>query len=135
MWQCIRRLHQVCPHNRSTIYELSIREGDLEGVYLVTLANPDFPVHIKTPLGYQIKDGHCVQAAGNLYGFPLAEQNFSEEFHRFLGECGYENTPWCSTVPYIRYYAPYVAVHFRTSPATTSLLRSVAVLQGCPHIA
>ena len=78
----------------AALYKLVMRGGDLVGAYLVTLANPDFPVHIKTPLGYKIQDGHCIQAVGNLYGFPPAGQNFSKEFDKCLRECGYENTPW-----------------------------------------
>jgi Reverse transcriptase (RNA-dependent DNA polymerase) len=68
--------------------------GDLVGAYLVTLANPDFPVHIKTPQGYNIAPGMCIQAVGNVYGFPPAGQNFSKEFDKCLRECGYKNTPW-----------------------------------------
>ena len=33
-------------------YRLVMRGGDLEGAYLVTRANADYPVHIKTPQGY-----------------------------------------------------------------------------------
>ena len=33
----------------AAIYKLEMRGGDLVGAYLVTLANPDFPVFIKTP--------------------------------------------------------------------------------------
>ena len=32
-------------------YKLEMRGGDLEGAYLVTRANPDYPVYIKTPKG------------------------------------------------------------------------------------
>ena len=78
----------------AAIYKLVMRGGDLVGAYLVTLANPDFPVHIKTPLGYKIRDGCCIQAIGNLYGFPPAGQNFSKEFDKCVRECGYDNTPW-----------------------------------------
>ena len=78
----------------AAMYKLVMRGGDLVGAYLVTLANPDFPVHIKTPLGYKIKPGYCIQAVGNLYGFPPAGQNFSKEFDKCLKECGYDNTPW-----------------------------------------
>ena len=52
------------------------------------------PRHIKTPHGYQIQDDHCIQAVGNLYGYPPAGQNFSKDFDKCLRECGYENTPW-----------------------------------------
>jgi hypothetical protein len=52
-------------------YKLTMRGGDLEGAYLVTRANKDFPVYIKTPQGYedQVPPGMCIQAIGNLYGF------------------------------------------------------------------
>jgi hypothetical protein len=36
----------------------------------------------------------CIQAVGNLYGFPPAGQNFSKEFDKYLRECGYKNTSW-----------------------------------------
>ena len=71
-------------------YKLSMRGGDLVGAYLITLANPDFPVHIKTPQGYTTPFGTCFQAIGNLYGFPPAGQNFSKEFDKCVRECGYE---------------------------------------------
>ena len=48
---------------------------------------------IKTPQGYNIAPGMCIQAVGNLYGFPPAGQNFSKEFDKCLLECGYQNTP------------------------------------------
>ena len=75
-------------------YKLIMRGGDLEGAYLVTRANKDYPVHIKTPEGYDIPKGYCIQAVGNLYGFPPAGQNFSIEFDKCVMECGYKNTPW-----------------------------------------
>ena len=78
----------------AALYKLEMRGGDLVGAYLVTLANPDFPVYIKTPQGYNIKPGYCIQAVGNLYGFPPAGQNFSKEFDKCVRECGYDNTPW-----------------------------------------
>ena len=78
----------------AAMYKLVMRGGDLVGAYLVTQANPDFPVHIQTPQGYQIAEGMCIRAVGNLYGFPPAGQNFSKEFDKCLRECGYENTPW-----------------------------------------
>ena len=71
-----------------------MKGGDLEGAYLVTRANPDYPVYIKTPQGYNVPKGMCIQAIGNLYGFPPAGQNFSIEFNRCVIECGYKNTPW-----------------------------------------
>lgn len=75
---------------------LEMRGGDLEGAYLVARANKDYPVHIKTPQGYedQVPKGMCIQAIGNLYGFPPAGQNFSKEFDKIIFECGYKNTPW-----------------------------------------
>ena len=75
-------------------YKLEMRGGDLEGAYLVTRANPDYPVYIKTPQGYSIPQDMCIQAIGNLYGFPPAGQNFSIEFDKCVSECGYINTPW-----------------------------------------
>lgn len=75
-------------------YKLEMMGGDLEGAYLVTRANPDYPVYIKTPEGYTIPKGTCMQAVGNLYGFPPAGQNFSIEFDKCVKECGYTNTPW-----------------------------------------
>ena len=75
-------------------YKLTMRGGDLVGAYLVTLANPDFPVHIKTPQGYSTPFGTCFQAVGNLYGFPPAGQNFSKAFDKCVLLCGYNNTPW-----------------------------------------
>lgn len=75
-------------------YKLIMRGGDLVGAYLVTLANPDYPVYIQTPQGYTIPKGMCIQAVGNLYGFPPAGQNFSKEFDKCVHECGYTNTPW-----------------------------------------
>ena len=77
-------------------YKLTMRGGDLEGAYLVTRANHDFPVFIKTPQGYedQVPKGMCIQAIGNLYGFPPAGQNFSKEFDRVIEECGYKSTPY-----------------------------------------
>ena len=51
-------------------YKLRMRGGDLVGAYLVTRANKDYPVYIKTPKGMEVEDGYCIQAVGNLYGFP-----------------------------------------------------------------
>ena len=75
-------------------YRLEKRGGDLVGAYLVTRANPDYSVYIKAPEGYSIPHGMCIQAIGNLYGFPPAGQNFSVEFDKCVSECGYMNTPW-----------------------------------------
>ena len=75
-------------------YKLEMRGGDLEGAYLVTRANKDYPVYIKTPQGYTVPPGMCIQAIGNLYGFPPAGQNFSIEFDKCVKECGFQNTPW-----------------------------------------
>ena len=77
-------------------YQLTMRGGDLEGAYLVTRANADFPVYVKTPQGYEDKvpKGMVLQAVGNLYGFPPAGQNFSIEFDKVITECGYKNTPY-----------------------------------------
>ena len=35
-------------------YKLDMKGGDLEGAYLVTRANPDYPVYNKTPQGYKV---------------------------------------------------------------------------------
>ena len=78
----------------AAVYKLNMKGGDLEGAYLVTRANPDYPVYIKTPQGYSVPKGMCIQAIGNLYGFPPAGQNFSVEFDKCVFECGYKNTPW-----------------------------------------
>ena len=51
-------------------YKLRMRGGDLVGAYLVTRANKDYPVYIKTPQGLEVPEGYCIQAVGNLYGFP-----------------------------------------------------------------
>jgi hypothetical protein len=71
-----------------------MKGGNLEGAYLVTRANPNYPMYIKTPQGYSIPDKMCIQAVGNLYGFPPAGQNFSIEFDKCVKECGYQNAPW-----------------------------------------
>lgn len=53
----------------AAICKLEMRGGDLVTAYLVTLANPDFPLFIQTPQGYKIRPGYVIQAVGNLYGF------------------------------------------------------------------
>ena len=78
----------------AAMYRLVMRGGDLVGAYLITRANPDFPVFITGTLAYNVPEGFCIQAVGNLYGFPPAGQNFSKEFDKCLAEAGYENTPW-----------------------------------------
>ena len=78
----------------AAVYKLVYKGGDLVGAYLITRANKDYPVFIKTPQGYEVPPGYCIQAIGNLYGFPPAGQNFSIEFDKCLTECGYKNTPW-----------------------------------------
>jgi hypothetical protein len=75
-------------------YKLDMKGGDLEGAYLVTRSNPDYAVFIHDPQGYEIPKGMCIQAIGNLYGFPPAGQNFSLAFDKCVTECGYKNTPW-----------------------------------------
>lgn len=75
-------------------YKLKMMGGDLEGAYLVTRANPDYPVYIKTPRGYNIPKSMCIQAIGNLYGFPPGGKNFSIEFDECVRESGYMNTLW-----------------------------------------
>ena len=75
-------------------YKLRMRGGDLLGAYLVTGANKDYQVFIKTPKGFRAPQGMCIQAAGNLHGFPPAGQNFSIEFDRCVNIVGYVITPW-----------------------------------------
>ena len=75
-------------------YKLEMRGGDLEGAYLVTPISKDYRVYLKTPDGYKIPEGMCMEALGNLYGFPPAGQNFSKEFDKCVTECGFKNTPW-----------------------------------------
>ena len=75
-------------------YKLEMRGGDLEGAYLVTPISKDYRVFLKTPEGYTIPKGMCMEALGNLYGFPPAGQNFSKEFDKCVTECGFKNTPW-----------------------------------------
>lgn len=75
-------------------YGLIMRGGDLVGAYLVTRANEDYPVFIRSPKGYDVPPGYCIQAVGNLYGFPPAGQNFSKKFDECVMKCGYKNTPW-----------------------------------------
>ena len=80
-------------------YELPMRGGDLVGAYLVTRANKDYPVFIKTPKRIEVPPGMCIQAVGNLYGFPAAGQNFSIEFDKCVREMGYDNTPFFKAIP------------------------------------
>ena len=75
-------------------YKLRMRGLDLVGAYLVTRANKGYPVFIKTPKGMEIEERLCIQAVGNLYGFPPAGQNISIEFDKCVTEMGYKNTPW-----------------------------------------
>ena len=72
-----------------------MRGGDLVGAYLVTRANKDYPVYIKTPQGLEIDvpAGYCIQAVGNLYEFPPAGQNFGIEFDKCVKKMGFLNTP------------------------------------------
>ena len=74
--------------------KLQMRGGDLVGAYLVTRANKYYPVFINTPKGIEVPPGMCIQAVGNLYGFPPAGQDFSIEFDKCVKEMGYDNTPW-----------------------------------------
>ena len=75
-------------------YKLTMRGGDLEGAYLVTRANAAYPIFIKTPEGYNIPEGMCIQSLGNIYGNPVSGQNFSLQFDKCVKECDYINTPW-----------------------------------------
>ena len=54
----------------------------------------EFPVFIKTPEGYTIPHGMCIQAVGNCYGFPTSGQRLSKALDRILFLCGYHHTPW-----------------------------------------
>ena len=65
-----------------------------EGAYLVTRANEAYPIFIKTPEGYSIPEGMCIQSLGNVYGNPTSGQNFSLKLDKCVKECGYTNTPW-----------------------------------------
>ena len=47
-------------------YKLRMWGGDLVGAYLVTRANKDYPVYIKTPKGMEVEEGYCIQAVGNV---------------------------------------------------------------------
>ena len=78
----------------SAMYKLVMKGGDLVGAYLITRASKAYPVFITGTLAYDVPEGFCIQAVGNLYGFPPAGQNFSKEFDKCLAEAGYKNTPW-----------------------------------------
>ena len=56
-------------------YKLTMRGGDLEGAYLVTRSNDEYPVYIKTPQGYedQVPEGMCIQGVGNKGGKPRTQ--------------------------------------------------------------
>lgn len=56
----------------AVVYKLVMRGGDLVGAYCITRANKEFPVFIVTPQGYDVPQGSCIQAIGELYGFPQA---------------------------------------------------------------
>ena len=75
-------------------YKLRMRGGNLVGAYLVTGANKDYPVFIKTPEGIEVPPGMCIQAVSNSNGFPSAGQNFSIEFDKCVKKMGYNSTPW-----------------------------------------
>ena len=77
-------------------HKLLMRGGNLVGAYLVTSANKDYLVYIKTSQGLKmdVPASYCIQAVGNLYGFQQARQNFSIEFDKCVKEMGYLNTPW-----------------------------------------
>jgi hypothetical protein len=55
--------------NNNSMYCLVMRGGDLVGGYLITRANPSFPVNIKTPQEYEGRPGFVIQATCNLYAF------------------------------------------------------------------
>ena len=98
-------------------YKLRMRGVDLVGAYLVTRANKDYPVYIKTPKGMKVEEGYCIQAVGNLYGFPPAGQNFSIEFDKCVMETGYINTPW--DLKLFKMVSPY-----SSSPTATTFVGS-----------
>ena len=75
-------------------YKLTMRGGDLEGAYLVTRGDKTYPVFIKTPEGYYVPPGMCIQAVGNCYGFPMSGRTFSIELDGIIFLCGYIVTPW-----------------------------------------
>ena len=75
-------------------HKLTMRGGDLEGAYLVTKGNKNYPVFIKTPEGYYVPPGMCIQAVGNCYGFPMSGRTFSLKLYAILYQCGYSTTPW-----------------------------------------
>ena len=52
-----------------------MRGGDLKGAYLVTRSNEDYTRFIKTPEGYSIPEGMCIQSLANVYGNPTSGQN------------------------------------------------------------
>ena len=66
----------------------------LKGQKVYVTANPDYPVFIQVPQGYAISPGNCIQAVGNLYGFPPAGQSSSKEFDKCVTKCGYKSAPW-----------------------------------------
>ena len=75
-------------------YKLEMRGGDLDGAYLVTPISKEYRVFLRTPEGYTIPRGMCMEELGNLYSFPPAGQNFSKEFDKCVTECRFKNTPW-----------------------------------------
>ena len=74
-------------------YKCTMEGAYLEGAYLVTRANEAYPIFIKTPEGYSIPEGMCIQFLENVYGNPTSGQNFSLKLNKCVKECGYTNTP------------------------------------------
>ena len=65
-------------------YKLTMRGGDLKGAYLLTKGDKNYPVFIKTPEGYYVPLGMCIQAVGNCYGFPMSGRTFSLKLNAIL---------------------------------------------------
>ena len=75
-------------------YKLVMKGGDLEGAYLVTRASTEYPTFIKTPQGYNVPQGKCIQATGNLYGLRVSGKRFSQAFNKVVKLCDFLDTPW-----------------------------------------
>ena len=62
-------------------YKLTMRGNDLEGAYLVTKGDKNYLVFIKTPEGYYVPPGMCIQAIGNCYGNPMSGRTFRLQYN------------------------------------------------------
>ena len=109
-----------------------MRGSDLVEAYLVTRANKDYPVFIKTPEGMEVEDGYCIQAVGNFYGFSPAGQNFSIEFDKCVIEMGYINTPWNLKLYYKRVNGKSIFVIAHTDDFCWFGSKDVTRV-GCPY--